>query len=304
MLHTPRTRPVCPRSASAEGARLARGAGPSPVAVQPRGGRRSRNGGARATLLRLLAVVVLVLVGSAAPRDAEAARRQLSVQEQYELGLKQMKRGYYVKALEQFNRIRNYHRDDPLAVKAELAIADVYFKKHEWDQARDAYEDFLRWHPRYPESDYVVYRLGMSMFKKSNKVAARDQTWTHRAKDTWSGFSGRYASSEYAPEVEEMLDECRQRLGKKELIVAQFYRRRRAWVAVERRASGIVAEHAATEALPEGMALLAEARAWLGEPTEATALVERLEGLDAREAARARRRVERARPPVKAPTGS
>ncbi len=249
-------------------------------------------------------VVVLGVLGILTPDSAEAARRQLTIQEQYELGLKQMKRGYYVKALEQFNRIRNYHRDDPLAVKAELAIADVYFKKHEWDQARDAYEDFLRWHPRYPDADYVVYRLGLSMFKKSNRIAARDQTWTVRTTDTWTGFSTRFADSEYKDEVDEKLAECRERLGRKELIIAQFYRRRKAWVSVERRASGILANHAATESMPEGMAMLAEARAWQGESSEAAALLDKLETLDSREAARARRRVSRAKPPVVAGTGS
>jgi len=241
-----------------------------------------------------MALALLCL--SAVPSQADAKRRTLTVQEQYELGLKHLKRGYYVKALEQFNRIRNYHRDDPLAVKAELAIADVYFKKHEWDQARDAYEDFLRWHPRHPDADYVVFRIGMSMYKKSNKVAARDQSWTIRAADTWTGYGTRFTESEHIAEVDEKLEECRQRLGKKELLIAEFYRRRKAWVAVEGRAAGVLANHAKTDALPAAMGLLAEARAWQGDATQADELLTRLEALDSREAAKARRRVKRARP--------
>ncbi len=254
-----------------------------------------RGKGGRGLVFALL-VGLCCVVGVALPTAAEAKRRTLTVQEQYELGLKHMNRGYYVKALEQFNRIRNYHRDDPLAVKAELAIADVYFKKHEWDQARDAYEDFLRWHPRHADTDYVVYKLGMSMYKKSNRIAARDQTWTHRAADTWTGFESRFATSEHKEEVAEKLADCRERLAKKELIIAEFYRRRKAWVSVEGRASRIVASHAATASLPEGMALLAEARAWQGAAEEAEALLQKLDTIDAKEAARARRKVGRARP--------
>lgn len=227
---------------------------------------------------------------------AEAKRRTLSVQEQYELGLKHMKRGYYVKALEQFNRIRNYHRDDPFAVKAELAIADVYFKKHEWDQARDAYEDFLRWHPRHPDADYVVYKLGMSMYKKANRIAARDQTWTHRAADTWTGYPTRFSSSDHLEEVQEKLGECKERLAQKELLVAEFYRRRKAWVAVERRASGVVANHSGSESVSDAMVLLAEARAWQGDAQGAESLLTRLDGMEPRLASKARRRVERAKP--------
>ena len=242
----------------------------------------------------LVAIALLCMAG--VPSEADAKRRTLTVQDQYELGLKHLKRGYYVKALEQFNRIRNYHRDDPLAVKAELAIADVYFKKHEWDQARDAYEDFLRWHPRHEDADYVVFRIGMSMYRKSNKVAARDQSWTVRAADTWTGYGTRFTESEHIAEVEEKLTECRERLGKKELIIAEFYRRRKAWVAVEGRAAGVLANHASTESLPAAMGLLAEAHAWLGDEAQAQELLTRLEALSSREAARARRRVARARP--------
>ena len=72
-----------------------------------------------------------------------AKRQRMSVSEQYELGLKYMNRGMYTKALEQLNKVRNYHRDDPHAVKAELAIGDVFYKKREWTLARQAYTDFL-----------------------------------------------------------------------------------------------------------------------------------------------------------------
>ena len=58
-----------------------------------------------------------------------AMAQGLTVQEQYDLGQKYLRRGYYTKALDQFTLIRNYYRDDPLSMKAELAIADVYYKK-------------------------------------------------------------------------------------------------------------------------------------------------------------------------------
>ena len=133
--------------------------------------------------------LLLLLATLIAP--AHAARKELSVAEQYELGLRYLKRGYYIKALEQFNRIRNYHRDDPISVKAELAIADVYYKKNEWDQARLAYDDFMRMHPRHPDLDYVVFRMGQSILKKAPKVAARDQTWTKQAVNTFAAFDRR-----------------------------------------------------------------------------------------------------------------
>ena len=80
---------------------------------------------------------------------AKKAKPEASLQDQFDDAVKAMNRAYYTKALETFNKIRVYHRDDPLAVESELAIADVYFKKGDWDQARLGYEDFARMHPHY-----------------------------------------------------------------------------------------------------------------------------------------------------------
>jgi outer membrane protein assembly factor BamD len=167
-------------------------------------------------------------------------RKELTVEEQYELGLKYLRRESYVKALEQFNRIRNTHRDDPYSVKAELAIGDVYFRKREWDQARLAYEDFMRMHPRNQDLDYVVYRMGLSLYRKAPLVAGRDQTWTKQAVHTWAGFDSRFPDSQYKAEVEELLDVSRDRLARKELAIARFYVRRKAWPAVSDRAEGML----------------------------------------------------------------
>jgi outer membrane protein assembly factor BamD len=185
----------------------------------------------------LTAIFALALLTATA---ASAGRKELTVEEQYELGLKYLRRESYVKALEQFNRIRNTHRDDPYSVKAELAIGDVYYKKREWDQARLAYEDFMRMHPRHPDLDYVVYRMGLSLYRKAPLAAGRDQTWTRQAVHTWAGFEGRFPESEYRTEVEEFLEVSRNRLAKKELDIARFYVRRKAWGAVSNRAEGML----------------------------------------------------------------
>jgi len=224
------------------------------------------------------------------------AKKDLTVAEQYELGLRYLKRGYYVKAMETFNRIRNYHRDDPMAVKAELAIADLHFEKSEWDQARLAYEDFIRMHPRHPDVDYVTYRVGETLYRKSPRAAGRDQTWARQAVNTWSGFDARFPESEHREAVLEKLEECRDRLALKELQVARFYERRDAWVAVEGRAAGLVRTHPESQHVPAALALLAEAHAWQGDAEAASKALARLEGEDPALARRAADRVARAAP--------
>lgn len=204
----------------------------------------------------MIAVVRLfVLLALFLPAVSTAADDTITPQERYDLGLKYMKRGYFTKALEQFNRVRNYHRDDPVSVLAELAIADLYFKKGDYEQARLAYEDFARLHPRNDELDYVVYRTGLSIYRRAPKLAGRDQVPTQQAVNTWAGFSARYPDSEHGEEVERLLDKCRERLAAKELFVAKFYKRRDAWGAVRMRTATLVKQYPDSELVPEALAL-------------------------------------------------
>ena len=249
-------------------------------------------------LTSLIAALALALLFASPTAQAQQVRRgkELSVQAQYELGLKYLKRGYYAKALESFNRIRNYHRDDPLAIKAELAVADVYFRKSEWDQARLAYEDFLRMHPRHADADYVVYRIGMSLYRKAPRVAARDQTWTRQAVNTWAGFALRFPESEHQAEVDERYQDCRDRLARKELLVARFYQQRRAWPAVAGRADGLVRSYPDSQSALDGWAMLAVASAHQGETAMVEQALGRLSEKDAAQAEKLRARLARVQP--------
>jgi outer membrane protein assembly factor BamD len=236
----------------------------------------------------LAALLLLAAVGSV---PAEAARGRMGPAERYELGLKYMKRGYYTRALEQFNRVRNYHRDDPHAVLSELAIADLYFKKAEWDQARLAYEDFQRMHPHHEQVDYVVYRMGLCLWRKAPSVAARDQVWTRQAVNTWSGFAARYPDSELLPDVQEHLGEGRDRLAHKEFLIGKFYLRREAWAAAAGRFEGMLRSYPQASDRELALAYLGQCRFHQGDIEGARATLRKLddEGLNGREVKKLRK---------------
>ncbi len=243
--------------------------------------------------LRRVAVAILVgLALLAAPRPAKAAATRLTAQQTYELGERFAKRGVYTKALEQFNRVRTYFRDDPYALKAELAIADLHYKKSEWDEARLAYEDFLRAHPRYIDLDLVVYRLGMTLYEKSPAVAAKDQTWTKQAVNTWAGFTSRFPTSTHTADVQKFMGKASNRLGRKEILIARFYDRREAGPAVEGRTSRFLANYPDSPDRPEAMRLLAVAYA--REDKDPTVAIEALKAADPKAVGAAERAVKRA----------
>lgn len=181
----------------------------------------------------------------------------------YQQGLRAMKRGYYTRAQEKFNRVRNFHRDDPLSVKAQLAIADMHFKKGDHEQARFEYEEFAALHPRHPNLDYVTYRIGLSIHRRSPAVAGRDLTATKAAVNAWAGFESRFPESTHIDEVVKLRQRSRDRLAVKELFIAKFYAKRSAWGAVQSRAEYMLSRYPDSQHVPEALLLLGTAlHAW------------------------------------------
>jgi outer membrane protein assembly factor BamD len=222
-------------------------------------------------------ILMLLIVAFALPVAAEAApANSATAQELYERGLRQLRRGYHTKALESFTRVRNYHRDDPLSVKAQLAIADVYYKKHDYEQARYAYEEFATYHPRHENLDYVTFRIGMSIWKRAPRMAGRDLSANRGAVNVWTGFRTRFPESKYADEAEEHLLKERSRLAHEELYVAKFYARKNAWGAVRRRSEYLLVRYPDTVWADDALLHLGTAlHAW-GQTAEATQVRERL----------------------------
>jgi len=231
------------------------------------------------TSLLLLAAVGLGL----APATAHAQTQDgVTASERYDLCLKFYKRRLYTKALETCNRVRNFHRDDPVSVLAELAIADIYYKRGDREQARLAYEDFVRLHPRHEQVGYAIWRIGLCWWKMAPRWAGRDQTTTRQAVNVWTGFDARFPDSEYKGQVAELLGKARDRLARKELVIARFYKHKgpqgevRSWGAVAGRAETVIDRYDDTDQLEPALYLAARAlHAW-GDTTSARRFREEL----------------------------
>jgi outer membrane protein assembly factor BamD len=179
--------------------------------------------------------------------------------ELYEDCAKNATRGYYTKALEVCNRVRNVYRDSPLSTLAEITIADIYYKRGDYEQARIAYEDFSRLHPRHERMDYISYRIGLTIYKRSPSAAGRDQSSTRQAVNAWTGFDTRFPESPHVPEVSKYLNKSRDRLARKELHIAKFYAQRKAWKATQGRLEGLLQRYSDTSPAAEAMAELGKA---------------------------------------------
>lgn len=224
--------------------------------------------------MRTLTTLALLLL-LAAPA-AHAAKNPQNAADLYAQGLRQLGNGSYTKALESFNRVRNYHRDDPVSVKAQLAIADLHYRRHDFEQAKFAYEEFAKLHPRHDNLDYVTWRIGQSIYRRASKLAGRDQSATRSAVNVWTGYNSRFPESKHGEDVDRLLQRSRNRLATKELQIARYYQREKAWGAVRGRTEQLVRRYPDTEPATEALAMLGTAlHAW-GNSEEALSVRERL----------------------------
>ena len=176
-------------------------------------------------VLLLTGVVGLPVLEVSTPA-AMAAREPQTPEEMYQLGVRMMNRGNYQRAVELFERVKTRYPFSQYAVLSELRIGDTFFKKGEFPEAVDAFQTFLKLHPRHAEVDYVIYKIAQAEFEQAPSIAQRDQVATKRMLAATQTFNERFPGSKYAEDVGKMRRSGYARLAKGVLQIGDFYYRR------------------------------------------------------------------------------
>jgi outer membrane protein assembly factor BamD len=74
-------------------------------------------------------------------------------------GMDAYENGNYGKAIDKFQRLKDYYPFSKYAILAELKIADAHYQREEYEEAIFAYENFENLHPRNEATPYVIYQI-------------------------------------------------------------------------------------------------------------------------------------------------
>ena len=148
----------------------------------------------------------------------------------------------------------------PYATLAELRTADAYFDRGEYETAAIEYEEFLKRHPAHKEAAYATYRLGLSFYKEI-RSPDRDPTFTREALKWFTVFVEEYPNSPLIPDAEIRIQKCHDRLAKREIIIGNFYNKRKNYKAAASRYSVVVEEYPNSNKFEEALYLLGRAYA-------------------------------------------
>jgi outer membrane protein assembly factor BamD len=219
-------------------------------------------------IVLLLAILLLFACGSKRIERGESAE----VMYQRAMNELQKKRGFpwiftgtdYGTVLKLLKEIQLRYTFSPYSTLAELRTADTYFKKGEFEQASIEYEDFIKRHPSHEETPYATFRLGLSHYKQMRSYD-RDPTNTRETIKWFNLFLQRYPDSTLRSEAEKMINECHERLARREIYIGNFYENRKNHKAAVERYKVVVDQYANTREHEEALFLLGMSYSKMGQ---------------------------------------
>ena len=137
-------------------------------------------------------------------------------------GMEAYQNGKYDKAIEHFERLKDWYPFSKFAILAELKVADAYFRLKQYEDAIFAYENFERLHPRNEAVPYVIYQIGMCYFEQIDTVD-RDQTSNKKALEAFDRLIKQFPEDPYALTAAEHMKKSLKILAGHEFYIGLYY---------------------------------------------------------------------------------
>ena len=159
------------------------------------------------------------------------------------------------------------------AEPAQLELIYAHYQAYEHEAAVEAADRFIRLHPQNPNVDYAYYMKGLSAYSIDQDIfdrfipteyAERDTSHAKEAFGEFSQLVARFPASPYAADARARMVYLRNMLARHEILVANYYFRRGAYLAATNRGTYVVENFQQTPAVADGLAVMAQGYILLG----------------------------------------
>lgn len=211
--------------------------------------------------------------------DPTIAFRGQSAEQIYRSAEQDLADSSYLESIKTFEALDILY---PFAKVTEQARLDMIFAYYKADQPEAAVAEadrFIRLYPTHSHVDYAYYMKGLTTFYQGRDffqhyfpgdLAMRDLS---RAKQAFSAFNAlvvEYPTSFYAKDAELRMAYLRNLFARHDLLIAQYYLQREAYVAALNRANEVVAFYQHAPAVVDALVVQVKAYRALQMPDEAT----------------------------------
>ncbi len=227
----------------------------------------------RLTRLLILLFMATIMAGCASNSDKDKLPESLSEAEIYQLANKNLNKENYSEAIKSLRTLESRYPFGAFAEQAQLDIIYAYYMNSEPEAARAAADRFIRLHPQSTSADYAFYIKGLASNTASVglierylplDMTRRDPGQARQSFNEFAELLSRYPESQYAPDARQRMVALRNRLATYELHAANYYLKRKAYVAAVNRSQYVVENMQETPAVPEALAIMVEGYQHLG----------------------------------------
>ncbi len=150
------------------------------------------------------------------------AKEEKTARELAEEGTEAFREKDYRKAIESFEKLKDWYPFSRYSILAELKLGDAHYHIKEYEEAIFSYEEFENLHPKNEAVPYVVYQIGRCYFDRLQTID-RDQTMAREAVQTFERLIRTYPTSPYVKKAEKHMRICNRNLAEHEFYVGMFY---------------------------------------------------------------------------------
>lgn len=207
-------------------------------------------------------------------RNQERRIEKMTDVELYDNARKSMESSDFKGALDFYGRLDKRFPFTRYATQGQLESIYAHYRNLENELALNAASRFIKQFPRHRAIDYVYYLRGVvyqtdideNFFNSILGVdkSHRSPEAARNAFDAFAVLIQRFPNSRYAPDARQRMVFLRNALARYELNVAEYYLRRRAFVAASRRSQIMLRKYQGTDSIPRALAIMQESYTALG----------------------------------------
>ncbi len=217
-------------------------------------------------ILALCLALTLAACSNTPDRGDQPA--ESSEKEIYDAAQRFLDSGNYDLAVKNLQLLESRFPFGPYAEQAQLEIIYAHYRARETEVAIAAADRFVRLHPQHPNVDYAYYMRGLANYTEGEgllerfiptDMTQRDPGSAIQAFDDFRQLLQRFPNSNYAPDAKARMIFLRNRLARYEINVANYYFKRKAYLAAANRGRYGIENLPGSEAVPDALAVMVQA---------------------------------------------
>lgn len=203
----------------------------------------------------------------------ERKTKDMNATQIYSEAKSRIARGSYKDAAEYLSVLEGRYPSGQYAIQAQLDTIYAYYLANKPEEALSAADRFISLYPDSPLTEYAYYMKGVINYNRSTDSLDRFIPYDQSQRDPGSALEAfgafselikKFPNSKYSDDARQRMLFLRDTLARSELNIANYYMKRKAYVAAIERANWIIEHYQRTSAVEPALRLLEEAYTNMG----------------------------------------